>query len=821
MMSRSHRLPRSRRSHRLLARLLFLALFALIAGISTRSELFAGPTTKPAAAPKAAHPAAHKGAEKATGSKENAAEEITPERIDEAIKKGVAYIYSQQKPQGRWETSDHRTGTSHKGDEGDTFGGYSALATYALLAAGEKPDDKRIVSAIGFLEKADIVGIYGLGIRAQIWHLLARNPKNKAEMQQLATADADRLIAGINTEGDNRGLWDYIGKGTRVDHSVSQYGILGLWALQQAGAKIDIRYWRTFDQVWRADQFPDGGWAYDSTPKHTGVRKPAASMTAAGIATLFITQDNTYTDLPDRHGNVSNNNIINGLTWMTAHFNEVTTNYAWYGVGRIGAASGTKYFGTIDWFERGATSLLKTQKPDGSWLLAPGPYGETLSATCFAVLFLSRGRAPIMLNKLQYEMAAKTPKAQEANWNERPRDAANLAQWTGDQFEGTVNWQLVNLKVAPEELRDAPILYLAGDQALSFTDEEESKLKTFVHEGGMILANADFSSKAFSDSVMKLGTKLFGYEFRELPPSSPIWNENARIPREGSKLLAMSNGIREIMILFNTGDPARAWQTPASLTAAAAPKSLEIGANIFLYAVDHNNLTSRGNSTLVLSKRGIKTDASIAIARLQYGGNWDPEPGGWQRLAAIFHNELHTELEVKTVALGHGELGRFKIAHMTGTSKFQLTDEQLDELHKFIGAGGTLLMDSGGGSADFSSSADQMLRKLFPEDAAKALNTPLSPEDPFYTLAAHKIDRVEYRRFAKTVVGSLHTGRVYGIPVKNRTAVYYSPEDISGGLVGQPTDGINGYTPECATEIARNIILRSAQHGASEKVAAE
>ena len=46
---------------------------------------------------------------------------------------------------------------------------------------------------------------------------------------------------------------------------------------------------------------------------------------------------------------------------MSDHFKEVNDLYTWYGVERIGTASGYKYFGKIDWFKEGAERLVKTQ----------------------------------------------------------------------------------------------------------------------------------------------------------------------------------------------------------------------------------------------------------------------------------------------------------------------------------------------------------------------------------------------------------------------------------------------------------------------------
>ena len=81
-----------------------------------------------------------------------------------------------------------------------------------------------------------------------------------------------------------------------------------------------------------------------------------------------------------------------------------------------------------------------------------------------------------------------------------------------------------------------------------------------------------------------------------------------------------------------------------------------------------------------------------------------------------------------------------------------------------------------------------------PDTAENHCNCP-SPDSPLYTLAAHPITEFAYRTFARTVVGNLRSARVFGIPVNGRIAVYYSPEDISAGLVGQPTDGIGRIHP--------------------------
>ena len=54
------------------------------------------------------------------------------------------------------------------------------------------------------------------------------------------------------------------------------------------------------------------------------------------------------------------------------------------------------------------------------------------------------------------------------------------------------------------------------------------------------------------------------------------------------------------------------------------------------------------------------------------------------------------------------------------------------------------------------------------------------------------------------------------LEVGNRPAVFFSREDLSAGIVGEPVDGVVGYTPETATDLMRDLIL----YGSRVKAAA-
>jgi hypothetical protein len=541
-------------------------------------------------------------------------------------------------------------------------------------------------------------------------------------------------------------------------------------------------------------------------------------MTAAGVATLFITNDYLHgLAAADCRGNAPHKAIDAGLDWLTAHATEVFELknefpfYTLYGIERIGLASGYKYLGTIDWYAKGVETLLAAQYPDGSW-------GAEVSDTCFAMLFLARGRTPLVMNKLQYEIDVHGDKPKPTNWNQRPRDAANLTRWMGRQLERELRWQIVNLRGSAADLHDAPILYLAGNQSLAFTAQDEERLRQFALQGGVILGNADCANPVFATSFKKLGGKLFPpYEFRELPAGHPLFDQNymRKNWRNPPQVQGLSNGARELMILIPTGDPARFWQISA---VAGHEPAYELLANLFLYATEHRDLRTRGEPWLIVPQPNLTPPKSLKIARLQHEGNWNPEPAGWPRLAAMLHNENQLEVTIETVKLGDNKLGPaakpgdanatgYALAHLTTTGRFRLTDPQRAELKMFLDTGGTLLVDAAGGDPEAAASLDAELTTL-----AGVKPQPLPLDHALYQNLGLPAAEIAYRPYAmKRSLGQIKGPRLRAAIIKDRPAILFSPEDLSVGLVGQPIDGIFGYSPQSAAAIVRAVLLSAAK----------
>ncbi|HEY2587115.1 MAG TPA: DUF4159 domain-containing protein [Tepidisphaeraceae bacterium] len=757
----------------------------------------------------------------------------TPQQVQQAIERGQKYLLAHRAADGTWEIAPAPKQVRAMDDSifsaaYTQWGGYTALATYALLASGVDRRAEEMQKPIHFLLTANLQGTYALGLSSQIVTFLPEK-----ETREFVKRNTAMLLMGMNQPppsainspqlwGDIGGFYSYwVGSANGTDQpeaprqltpqkiggpqppgwfdrSNSQYAVLGMWALAEAGGEIPSRYWQIQDVAWKRAQLRDGGWNYNTRSQEYSVVR--ASMTAAGVATLFITQDyTTEENWAVCKGGIRNQPIERGLAWMDKNIETTLGDslYTLYGIERIGTASGRKYFGTKDWYQLGADALVARQNADGSWNTTANLI--PLVDTSFALLFLARGRAPVMMNKLEYE---GDPKVNEP-WDERPRDVANLAKWAGKQDESYYNWQVVNLRVAPEELHDAPILYIGGSQPLNFTAEEQAKLRTFAQEGGLILGNADCGREAFSRSFRELGHKLFPkYEWRQTAGNDFLFAEQFKEFRVKPRVFELTNNVRKLMVLIPDADASRAWQQHSSQSAPL----FGLGANIFLYATDKKNLLTKGDTYWVTPNPAIKAVATLKVARLDVGDNPDPEPAGWARMNAILHN--HYGLDLTTDVVKPEAVGGHDVAHLTGTGRFTLTPAQRSALKQFVAAGGTVIVDAAGGDVLFADSAENELRAIF--NARPEL---LDETHLVFNYPGNRVDAVGFRGYAADKVVERRRAKLRGLSAGRRTAVFFSREDLSAGLVGEPVDGILGYDPATATALMEGMLLYAQSRG--------
>src|SRR5207248_6088951 len=212
---------------------------------------------------------------------------------------------------------------------------------------------------------------------------------------------------------------------------------------------------------------------------------------------------------------------------------------------------------------------------------------DAVIETSFALLFLARGRNPVMVNKLRYD----------GNWANHQRDAANLARYASYAMEHPVNWQIATLTQPWAAWMEAPILYIAGDVPPNFGPADYERLRSYVDNGGLIFTHADFGSESFNAFAHDLAAKLFPkYEMAAVNESDDLWSLQFQIPAPHPRLFAVSNGSRKLMV-HSTDDIAGRWQ-------ASNPKrnqdAFELGLNLFVYTTGKAELRTKTDSPYIL-----------------------------------------------------------------------------------------------------------------------------------------------------------------------------------------------------------------------------
>jgi hypothetical protein len=734
--------------------------------------------------------------------------------ILEVIEALKAQFLRAQNPDGSW--PEHAWGFDSSG----VVGGHTALICWALLQAGQDPFSEPIHRAVNNLLTVNMAGTYNRSLRCMVLASLARIEPGGRYAHAMQT-DTEFLLQGRMANG----RWTYFNPATLKakglstpdrnmlgDNSNTQFAVLGLREAAVAGAAVPINVWREIRDYWQSDQNEDGGFSY-----RKGDGTSYGSMTAAGVASLFIAEDMVRGaqccagELPEA--------ISNALKWLSENFS-ATQNprrgaywpYWLYSIERVAETSGYRYFGEHDWFWEGAAAIVDAFRSGRLKV-----HGD-LSEPAFALIFLAKSVAPMVCNKLDFGDA----------WNPNPLDAAHVTRYLSTEvFERHLNWQVLPLDSAMSLYQEAPLLLITTKKWPPPDDPLaaplRAKVQQFCEIGGTLLVDHTCSpdSEFHGNFDAFLEEAWPGRRLRVLPGTHPLYSAHFPLkPNIG--LQGLGNGCREYVLLCDSTPPTAATRPAgaASATQPAAPdlscawqKSLftqepaafQIAANLYMYATDKSFRTKLEPRSSLPRDTGLATRA-LPVARLRYAGNWNPCPLALPMLGEVLQARAGFGLEVQSVTLGAPDLVGRKVLVITGQGKMEWTGEQIAILRDFIKSGGCVLADSLMGDREFAES----LRRL----AAAALMTPPRPipdNDPLITgrfnAQAFNLERVHYSRTLRWRKGVAGPPSLEGIRQDKRWAFVISPYDLTNGLTTAKPYGMLGYEPDDATRIAANCML--------------
>ena len=707
---------------------------------------------------------------------ENEAGGVTTEQVDAALKRGA---------QAGLRNLDRfrRAGNM----------GYSIVSVMALLNAGVSRDDRDVNAAITYIvREADhslhqYEGAYEAGLTCMLLHML-KDPAHRRL--------AERMAHFLQNRQSPDGSWG--------DNSRTQFALLGLKAAQDLGVKVPPEVFKRARRYIESGQVKaDGSWGYQP-----GSATGYGSMTAAGITSLFIINEQLNKESTFCGAAPGDNRIQKALGWLGDHFT-VETNpthgyyhyYYLYALERIGVLTGQKFIGGHDWYREGAAYLVRHQLDDGNW------QDGTSLATEFALLFLGKGREPVVLQKLAFG----------GEWNPDPYDAKYLVEQASRDLGMPMTYQAVEAGASANALAAAPVLYIQGHSATGFRRGTREAIRTFLEQGGFVFASACCGSTDFDKSFRTEMALMFpDATFDRLPPNHEIFAGPHKIADPDACVIEGLNVGCRTAVFYAPNDICCGWggcKGCTSKTPLAGQEALDLGVNMIAYALGFKQMTNKlENPTIAIGKAHAQASRNIvAIGQLCHNGDWNPDPASIPNLGKTLREQTGNTAEFvkRAVVLGADDLGDYPLLYLTGHKTFQFQPVQVDILRAYLDRGGFLLADPCCGKAEFDAAFRQLCAQLYP-------GRPLAPLTPSHPVMKEPngLDKVEYKPAVKKLFPNIGDApQVEGISAPDgRLQVLYSRFNFGCELQGHVCLNCLGLAKQDAYRLAVNAVLYALSH---------
>ena len=775
--------------------------------------------------------------------------DIRAEDVKESIAKGVKYLRQIQFANGSWEIDD----PSQLKITMSNPGGKTALTLLALLTAGQDAKDPTVALGLTYLRKIPPDKTYLTALQ-----LLTFAEAGQVEDRQRMSHCVKRLLDGRVYRGTEFIGWGYpLKPNGSSDNSNTQYAVLGLWVARQAGIDVPDAVFKQIRDYYTAYQSPAGSWSYRTPGRamEIPIDGRTATMTTAGLCGLLIAgmELNVRRETLQLDGTATNCGkyddnppVQKALGWVGTNFTpqiEHGTFYHLYGLERAGRLSGLRYFGNHDWYREGCQFLVNAQRGDGSWSIAGAGFDNWPEvSTSFALLFLSKGRTPVLISKLvhgPWPREPRDPKLMDADesrlrndWNNDRNDLRHLTEYVSKQmFKVPLAWQAMDLsrglqaqarglnfseddfQAVTSDMLQSPILYITGHRSplRRLRAEEKALLKRYVENGGFILAEACCGNPEFDEGLKELVAELWpGGSFDRLPVDHPVYTAYAPVkPGQPYTIWGLQQGCKTVLV-YSPQDLSCRWETgrPDDPNCIQA---FRLGANIIAYATGMEPPQPRLTKIDVAGNRNDPSRPQrgyIQIAQLKVPGEAAPAPRAMRNL--LEHTQkyagIDVNLDTKHLFIDNNAIVNFKFIYMHGRKGFNFEPTDLKDLRFNLQTGGLLFADACCGKEAFDQSFRKFIGELLPK--TKLEQVPLN--DELFSAELNGEALTEANIDCRTTAGGPMRRTapfLEGVKHQGRWVVLYSKYDIGCALERHQSSDCRGYNPASAQKIARAALL--------------
>ena len=409
------------------------------------------------------------------------------------------------------------------------------------------------------------------------------------------------------------------------------------------------------------------------------------------------------------------------------------------------------------------------------------------------------------------------------DWMTDPADIRNLLQWTNQQLHiryRAADTDLAEFSFNPTEL---PILYFTGHDAFSVSDEAAAKLRQFCNDGGTIVGDACCGSAKFDAAFREMVQRVFPKRpMAPIPADHPLYSSfypitscqykiGAKETTEPAHLEAVSVGCRAAVIYGGGYDMSCGWDGHVHEAGRRVmpADSRKLGANIITYCLATYELGRFLATEKVYHQKGEATRDQLVIAQVVHDGDWDTQPSSLASLLKHLSENTTVEVQFKKENVDLKSIDAFShpILYMTGHQNFTLAEEEVNNLRRYLAAGGVLVANSCCGRKAFDDAFRREIARVLPDQ--KLGRIPL--EHPVYR-SVFPIQKVDYTPLVLHDHPGMNTPALEGISIENQLRVVYSPYGFVNGWSGAPNPYAREYVGNDALRLGINILVYAMTH---------
>lgn len=410
------------------------------------------------------------------------------------------------------------------------------------------------------------------------------------------------------------------------------------------------------------------------------------------------------------------------------------------------------------------------------------------------------------------------------DWARTPDDLKKLLQWMSGEMGVSFSSNIKTWNEVSTDPRENPLLYRSGYKPFELTDEEVSRLREYIRNGGTIIFNALVGHPDFYQSAQVAARRILPecplYRLRLDHPAFRSYHEITRVKyreraiRDGvvTDSYPWIDGVdldNRTAIIISRFDIAMGWeQNRHESWGYEDDDARRLGANLLSYVTAMQEAgRSVGRSVELADAAGSKA-GSLRIGWVRHAGPWKTRPSALPMLLRKF-NEITgapVSFESREVSLSDVSMFETPLLYLTGTTDFALAENERANLRQFLMKGGVLFAEASDGRSSFDTAFRAEMAKVLPDHPllpVAADSTLLQEPNAAATVKPRPALAAQLDKRGTT------TPELLTAEINGTVAVIYSPRDLSAGWEQAPAPYAIGYEAADSTALGVNILFHA------------